>query len=264
MLCCSFHSLCSNHFTWPFMANYIPSVTVIYLHLWWTCFFWQFVAHCQSLVLLQNMAWCLNLQVGDWSAKIWSEDITESCLIWVFQRLTYITSTSNIPHDIIRPWLADSLVRFPNPLATRLSRQLEKKTTGSLTHSVRLGTWLGDLSTALVCPHDHCEGELWEWAADWWLLESNSTFTLLHHQDGWSTLHPKTNPILMPNCECYTQGSWRRGTWLKPSTARSWLWRCRRDLSTAFPPTLRSLHKILWTIHRVSLCRFLILLGNWF
>ena len=36
MLCCSFHTLCSNHFMWPFMDSYVPSVTVIYLHLWWT------------------------------------------------------------------------------------------------------------------------------------------------------------------------------------------------------------------------------------
>ena len=33
MLCCSFHTLCSNHFMWPFMDNYVASVTVIYLHL---------------------------------------------------------------------------------------------------------------------------------------------------------------------------------------------------------------------------------------
>ena len=37
MLCCSFHSLCSNHFMLPSMDNYVPSVTAIYLHLWWTC-----------------------------------------------------------------------------------------------------------------------------------------------------------------------------------------------------------------------------------
>ena len=34
MFWCSHHSLCSNHFIWPFMDNYVPSVTVIYLHLW--------------------------------------------------------------------------------------------------------------------------------------------------------------------------------------------------------------------------------------
>ena len=37
MLCFSFHSLCSNHFMWLFMDNYVPGVAVIYLHLWWTC-----------------------------------------------------------------------------------------------------------------------------------------------------------------------------------------------------------------------------------
>ena len=34
MLWCSHHFLCSNHFIWPFMDSYVPSVTVIYLHLW--------------------------------------------------------------------------------------------------------------------------------------------------------------------------------------------------------------------------------------
>ena len=37
MLWCSHHSLCSTHFIWPFMDSYVPSVTVIYLHLWWSC-----------------------------------------------------------------------------------------------------------------------------------------------------------------------------------------------------------------------------------
>ena len=39
------------------------------------------------------------LKVGDWSAKIWSEDITESCLIWVFFTfdLICISSTQDIP-----------------------------------------------------------------------------------------------------------------------------------------------------------------------
>ena len=35
------------------------------------------------------------LKVGDWSAKIWSEDITESCLIWVFSH-----STSFVYHPL--------------------------------------------------------------------------------------------------------------------------------------------------------------------
>ena len=41
MLWCSHHSLCSNHFIWPFMDSHAPSVTVIYLHLWWSCFDWK-------------------------------------------------------------------------------------------------------------------------------------------------------------------------------------------------------------------------------
>ena len=36
MLHCSFHSLCLDHLMWPFMDKYVPSVTVIYLYLWWT------------------------------------------------------------------------------------------------------------------------------------------------------------------------------------------------------------------------------------
>ena len=53
MLWCSHHSLCSNHFIWPFMDSHVPSVTVIYLHLWWSC-----LASIQLLVeLTYAQAW---------------------------------------------------------------------------------------------------------------------------------------------------------------------------------------------------------------
>ena len=39
------YSLCSNHSMWSIMASYVPNVTMINLHLWWSClvhsfFFW--------------------------------------------------------------------------------------------------------------------------------------------------------------------------------------------------------------------------------
>ena len=66
MLCCSFHTLCSNHFMWPFMDSYVPSVTVIYLHLWWTCLLSNDSSlHCNALCpnhpVLPKIVWVQHL-----------------------------------------------------------------------------------------------------------------------------------------------------------------------------------------------------------
>ena len=60
MLCCSFHTLCSNHFMWPFMDSYVPSVTVIYLHLWWSCLFKTVIEPVNSWYLKTQNIWKRN------------------------------------------------------------------------------------------------------------------------------------------------------------------------------------------------------------
>ena len=141
------------------------------------------------------MAWCLNLKVGDWSAKIWSEDITESCLIWVFQHLTaynYITSTSNIPHHIIcssldHDWQIYSQV--PQP-------------------TVSVGTWGSIYSLSMS------SRALWRWTLGVSSWPTAAGVQLGLHSSsppGWmvNPLPPTPEPTLwnvstMPHCVCYT------------------------------------------------------------
>ena len=54
MLWCSHHSLCSNHFFWPFMDSYVPSVTVIYLHLWLSCWNLRPLVLMMTFLTIQN------------------------------------------------------------------------------------------------------------------------------------------------------------------------------------------------------------------
>ena len=83
MLSCSHHSLCSNHFIWPFMDSYVLSVTVIYLHLWWSCFqtkscfnltdggkilSWHWARRKNRLVINTDILH----RYGFWTIKVWS------------------------------------------------------------------------------------------------------------------------------------------------------------------------------------------------
>ena len=55
------YSLCSNQM-WSFVVNYVPNVTVIYLHLWWSCW----IVHLPIDIVL----FCIHVDCIVWQPRV--------------------------------------------------------------------------------------------------------------------------------------------------------------------------------------------------